>query len=176
MIKLNFAGIRSREEMYRYLQGKLNLPESRGENLDNIYAMLSEASGRIHIIVEGLDKSRKRLGSNLDGVPKTLRDAEAVTENLTIEVREQIDAGKEWMDNPGVVEQSCAYSRPVLVETNEKPVPHNSQEGLMYRAEGRPYVRLRYPNAMNVQLQIGDMMYPFLETEKDVWTVTHMPN
>ena len=36
----------------------------------------------------------------------------------------------------------------------------------MYRAEGRPYVRLRYPNAMNVQLQIGDMMYPFLETEK----------
>ena len=36
MIKLNFAGIRSREEMYRYLQGKLNLPESRGENLDNI--------------------------------------------------------------------------------------------------------------------------------------------
>ena len=76
------------------------------------------------------------------------------------------------MDNPGVVEQSCAYSRPVLVETNEKPVPHNSQEGLMYRAEGRPYVRLRYPNAMNVQLQIGDMMYPFLETEKDVWTVT----
>ena len=43
MIKLNFAGIRSREEMYRYLQGKLNLPESRGENLDNIYAMLSEA-------------------------------------------------------------------------------------------------------------------------------------
>ena len=41
MIKLNFAGIRSREEMYRYLQGKLNLPESRGENLDNIYAMLS---------------------------------------------------------------------------------------------------------------------------------------
>ena len=172
MIKLNFAGIRSREEMYRYLQGKLNLPESRGENLDNIYAMLSEASGRIHIIVEGLDKSRKRLGSNLDGVLKTLRDAEAVTENLTIEVREQIDAGKEWMDNPGVVEQSCAYSRPVLVETNEKPVPHNSQEGLMYRAEGRPYVRLRYPNAMNVQLQIGDMMYPFLETEKDVWTVT----
>ena len=87
MIKLNFAGIRSREEMYRYLQGKLNLPESRGENLDNIYAMLSEASGRIHIIVEGLDKSRKRLGSNLDGVLKTLRDAEAVTENLTIEVR-----------------------------------------------------------------------------------------
>lgn len=58
------------------------------------------------------------------------------------------------------------------METNEKPVPHNSQEGLMYRAEGRPYVRLRYPNAMNVQLQIGDMMYPFLETEKDVWTVT----
>lgn len=104
MIKLNFAGIGSREEMYRYLQGKLNLPESKGDNLDNIYAMLSEASGKIHIIVEGLAKSRKRLGSNLDGVLKTLRDAEAVTENLTIEVREQIEAGKEWMDNPAVVE------------------------------------------------------------------------
>ena len=144
MIKLNFAGIGSREEMYRYLQGKLNLPESKGDNLDNIYAMLSEASGKIHIIVEGLAKSRKRLGSNLDGVLKTLRDAEAVTENLTIEVREQIEAGKEWMDNPAVVEQSCAYSRPVMVETDEKPVSHNSQEGLMYRAEGRPYICLLY--------------------------------
>ena len=26
------------EELYRYLQERLNLPESRGENLDNIYA------------------------------------------------------------------------------------------------------------------------------------------
>ena len=68
MINLNFAGIRSREELYRYLQEKLNLPESRGENLDNIYAVLTEASGKIHIIVEGLSKSRRRLGSYLDGV------------------------------------------------------------------------------------------------------------
>ena len=93
MINLNFAGIRSREELYRYLQEKLNLPESRGENLDNIYAVLTEASGKIHIIVEGLSKSRRRLGSYLDGVLKTLRAAEAVTEDLTIEVRGQIDAG-----------------------------------------------------------------------------------
>ncbi len=171
MINLNFAGIRSREELYRYLQEKLNLPESRGENLDNIYAVLTEASGKIHIIVEGLSKSRRRLGSYLDGVLKTLRAAEAVTEDLTIEVRGQIDADKEWLDNPAVVEQSCAYSRPVMTAPDGKPVPHNSREGLLYRAEGMPYVRLRFPNAMNVQLQIGDIMYPFLETEKDVWTV-----
>ena len=108
MINLNFAGIRSREELYRYLQEKLNLPESRGENLDNIYAVLTEASGKIHIIVEGLSKSRRRLGSYLDGVLKTLRAAEAVTEDLTIEVRGQIDADKEWLDNPAVVEQSLS--------------------------------------------------------------------
>ena len=77
--------------------------KSRGENLDNIYAVLTEASGKIHIIVEGLSKSRRRLGSYLDGVLKTLRAAEAVTEDLTIEVRGQIDADKEWLDNPTAV-------------------------------------------------------------------------
>jgi len=66
MINLNFAGIRSREELYRYLQEKLNLPESRGENLDNIYAVLTEASGKIHIIVEGLSKAGKLSGRRFE--------------------------------------------------------------------------------------------------------------
>ena len=171
MIRLNFAGIKSREEMYAYLQDRLQIPRSQGDNLDNIYDFLTLANGRLHIIVEGLSRSRNRLGSYMDGVLKTLRDAEAVTEGMTVEIREQMDADKKWLTNPAVTEQSCAYSRPVVVEVGDKPVPASSMEGLMYRAGGMPYVRLRYPNAMDVKLQIGDTFYPFLETEKDVWTV-----
>ncbi len=171
MIKLNFEEIGSREEMQRYLADKLSIPSSSGESLDNIYEFLTMAAGRIHIIVEGLSKGRKRLGSYLDGVLKTLSEAEAATEGLTLEVREQMDANKEWLDNPAMTEQSCAFNRPVMVSGMEKPVPPSSQEGLMYRAEGRPYIRLRFANAIDVQIQIGNMRYPFLEAEKDTWVV-----
>lgn len=171
MIKLNFAGIRTRQELYRYLEEKLQVPQSQGESLDNIYDFLTLAAGRLHIIVEGMSKSRARLGGYLDGVIKTLRAAEAVTEGLTLEVKEQMDADKEWLDNPAVVEQSCAYSRPVMVELSDQPVPVSGQEGLMYRAEGMPYLRLRFANAIDVQIEIGGVRYPFLETDKDVWTV-----
>ena len=77
---------------------------------------------------------------------------------------------KEWLDNPAVVEQSCAYSRPVMTAPDGSRFPYNTR--------GRPFCTAReacplcqapfFPNAMNVQLQIGDIMYPFLETEKDV--------
>ena len=67
MIRLNFSGIQSREEMHQYLQTKLQIPSSQGEEMDDIYNFLTLAAGRIHIIVEGLAKSRKRLGSYLDG-------------------------------------------------------------------------------------------------------------
>lgn len=171
MIRLNFSGIHSREEMHRYLQTKLQLPCSQGEELDDIYDFLTMAAGRIHIIVEGLAKSRKRLGSYLDGVLKTLKDAEAVTEGLTVELREQMDAGREWLDNPAVREQSCSFSAPAMVDMASRLAPASSREGLMYHAEGMPYIRLHYPNAMNLQIQVGETMYPFMETEKDVWTV-----
>ena len=34
-----------------------------------------------------------------------------------------------------------------------------------------PYLRLRFANAADVQIDIGGVRYPFLETDKDVWTV-----
>ncbi|HJC22514.1 MAG TPA: barstar family protein [Candidatus Eisenbergiella merdavium] len=171
MIKLNFAGIRTRKELHQYLEDKLQLPESQGESLDNIYDFLTMAAGRLHIIVEGMSRNHTRLGGYLDGVLRTLRAAEAVTEGLTLEVREQMDADKEWLDNPAVVEQSCAYSRPVMVALSDAPVPVSGQEGLMYRAEGMPCLRLCFANAADVQIDIGGVRYPFLETDKDVWTV-----
>ena len=171
MIKLNFAGIHTRQELHEYLEEKLQLPRSQGESLDNIYDFLTLAAGRLHIIVEGMSRNHSKLGGYLDGVVRTLRAAEAVTEGLTLEVREQMDADKEWLDNPAVVEQSCAYSRPVMVEMGDTPVPASGQEGLMYRAEGMPYLRLCFANAVDVQIDIGGIRYPFLETDKDVWTV-----
>ena len=171
MIKLNFAGIHTRQELHRYLEEKLQLPQSQGESLDNIYDFLTLAAGRLHIIVEGMSRNRSKLGGYLDGVVRSLRAAEAVTEGLTLEVREQMDADKEWLDNPAVVEQSCAYSRPVMVGMGDAPVPVSGQEGLMYRAEGMPYLRLCFANAVDVQIDIGGVRYPFLETDKDVWTV-----
>ena len=127
MIRLNFSGIQSREEMHQYLQTKLQIPSSQGEEMDDIYNFLTLAAGRIHIIVEGLAKSRKRLGSYLDGVLKTLKDAEAVTEGLTVELREQMDAGKEWLDNPSVLEQSCAFSSPAMVDIESRLGTRNLQ-------------------------------------------------
>ena len=130
MIKLNFAGIHTRQELHRYLEEKLQLPQSQGESLDNIYDFLTLAAGRLHIIVEGMSRNRSKLGGYLDGVVRSLRAAEAVTEGLTLEVREQMDADKEWLDNPAVVEQSCAYSRPVMLDMGDAPVPVSGQEGL----------------------------------------------
>ena len=105
MIKLNFAGIHTRQELHEYLEEKLQLPRTQGESLDNIYDFLTMAAGRLHIIVEGISRNHSRLSGYLDGVVRTLRAAEAVTEGLTLEVREQMDADKEWLDNPAVVEQ-----------------------------------------------------------------------
>ena len=123
MIKLNFAGIRTRQELHEYLEEKLQLPRTQGESLDNIYDFLTMAAGRLHIIVEGITGRHAKLGGYLDGVVRTLRAAEAVTEGLTLEVKEQMDADKEWLDNPAVVEQSCAFHRPVMLELGEAPVP-----------------------------------------------------
>ena len=89
-------------------------------------------------------------------VVRTLRAAEAVTEGLTLEVKEQMDADKEWLDNPAVVEQSCAFHRPVMLELGEAPVPISGQEGLFYRAEGMPYLRLRFANAADVQIESAE--------------------
>ena len=171
MIKLNFAGIRTRQELHEYLEEKLQLPRTQGESLDNIYDFLTMAAGRLHIIVEGITGRHAKLGGYLDGVVRMLRAAEAVTEGLTLEVKEQMDADKEWLDNPAVVEQSCAFHRPVMLELGEAPVPISGQEGLFYRAEGMPYLRLRFANAADVQIEIGGVRYPFLETDKDIWTV-----
>ncbi len=69
MIKLNFAGIHTRQELHRYLEEKLQqLPQSQGESLDNIYDFLTLAAGRLHIIVEGMSRNHSRLGGYLDGV------------------------------------------------------------------------------------------------------------
>lgn len=171
MIKLSFAGIRTRQELHRYLEEKLQVPQSEGESLDNIYDFLTMAAGKLHIIVEGITRNHGKQAGYLDGVIRMLRAAEAVTEGLTLEVREQMDADKEWLDNPAVVEQSCAYSRPVMLDMGDAPVPVSGQEGLSYRAEGMPCLRLRFANAADVQIEIGGVRYPFLETDKDIWTV-----
>lgn len=171
MIKLNFSGIRSGEELHRYLREKLQLPASQGEDLDDIYDFLTMATGRIHIIVEGLGRCRKRLGSYLDGALKTMKEAEAVTEGLTIELKERMDADKEWLDNPAVSEQSCAYHKVHMVDFETLLAPPARREGLMYHTEGMPYIRLHYPNATNLQIQVGNETYPFLETDRDIWTV-----
>ena len=82
MIKLNFAGIHTIQELHEYLEEKLQLPRSQGESLDNIYDFLTLAVGRLHIIVEGMSRNHSKLGGYLDGVVRTLRAAEAVTEEI----------------------------------------------------------------------------------------------
>ena len=97
MIKLNFAGIHTRQELHEYLEEKLQLPRSQGESLDNIYDFLTLAAGRLHIIVEGMSRNHSKLGGYLDGVVRTLRAAEAVTEGRD----GRTDAGSKRADRRG---------------------------------------------------------------------------
>lgn len=69
------------------------------------------------------------------------------------------------------VDQAVSFARPQIFSLDaihETPPP----QGIFYRADARPYVKLWLKNACNVELSVGEEKYIFLEVERNVWELT----
>lgn len=180
MIHLNFSAIKSRKELHQYLREKLGLPEYYGENLDALYDLLTEAKERRAIRVEGLKEYNEYTQGYGDRVMRVFEDAQKVTEGLTVEVQEE-KSMQEKLQNEAQkdeersavlpVDQAVSFARPQLFSMDairEQP----PCQGIFYRADGSPYVKLWAKNACNVELTIGQEKQLFLEVERNVWELT----
>lgn len=173
MIHLNFSGIKSRKELHQYLREKLGLPEDCGENLDALYDLLTKEKERRAIRVEGLEKYNERTEGYGDRVLRVLQDAQKVTEGLTVEVQENSpkEGQREPVEGRAPADQAVSFARPQLF-TMEAIREQPPCQGLFYRADGSPYVKLWAKNACNVELAIGSEKQLFLEVERNIWELT----
>lgn len=179
MIHLNFSAMKTRKELHQYLKEKLGLPDYYGENLDALYDMLTEAKEKRAIRVEGLADCNEKMQGYGDRILRVLKDAEKVTDGLTVELQNQNemqenmqkpeDAGGNTGEVP--VDQAVAFARPYVFHmTALRETPPD--QGIFYRADQKPYLRLWMKNACNVELSVGQQKYIFLEVERDVWELT----
>ncbi len=68
-------------------------------------------------------------------------------------------------------DQALSFHRPRPISLTAIHSPAHSQ-GVFYREDGAPYVRLWMKNACDVELAVGREKYIFLEVERDVWELT----
>lgn len=95
-----------------------------------------------------------------------LQNREELQENMQKEAVEDPPAG-------GIlpVDQAVSFARPHLfsmTEIHETP----PQQGIFYRADRRPYLKLWLKNACSVELTIGQEKYMFLEVARNIWELT----
>lgn len=169
MVHLNLENIHDQEELQQYLEEKLQIPERNDKNLDTLYERLTAINGKLHVYMEGLEKLREHMGSYADRLLSVFEQAQEVTQGLTVEVKQKME--KDWERNPALQEQAVSFHRPYLFQL-EKNSEQPETQGLMYRADGKPYLRLWFKNAIHVELQVGFHKYIFLEVKKNVWELT----
>ena len=161
MIRLNLAALKTIKELHQLLHEKLDLPDYYGENLDALYDALTEAKEARDIRVEGLEIFNHEVGGYGNKLARVLMDAEKVTDGLTVKFAAQSPE-----------DQAIAFHRPQvfnLIPTLQENPP---AQGLFYREDGRPYVKLWMKNACNVELSFGTEKQMFLEVERNVWELT----
>lgn len=165
MIRLNLSALKTRKELHELLHEKLNLPEYYGENLDALYDALTEEKEARDIRVEGLEAFNQEVGGYGNKLARVLKDAEKVTDGLTVKFDEEVD-----VQLPE--DQAIAFHRPqmfpLIPSLHEAP----PAQGIFYRADGRPYLKLWLKNACNVELSIEQEKHMFLEVERNVWELT----
>lgn len=179
MIHLNFSAMKTKRELHQYLKEKLGLPEYSEENLDVLYDMLTKAKEKRAICVEGLAACNERMQGYGDKILRVLRDAERVTDGLTVELQNPEEAQENTQKSEEErtealvlpVDQAVSFARPYLfgmTSLHETPPP----QGIFYRADKRPYLRLWMKNACNVELSIGQEKLMLLEVGRNVWELT----
>lgn len=117
----------------------------------------------IHLELPGNDKAE---GRN-DRFLKAIKDAEKAVEGLKAEAaaKEEAQEGRQPED------QAVSFRRPqvfALTALHELPPP----QGLFYRKDGRPFLRLWMKNACNVELNVNQQKMIFLEVDRNVWELT----
>lgn len=166
MIHLNLEAIESKSGLYEYLKEKLHLPESCGENLDALYDALTESGAERNVIIAGLQKYNERSNGYGDRLFRMLKDAEKTTEGLTVELFHE-DCGTNIMDRLPM-EQAVAFHQPhifTLTAIHEK-LP---EQGIFYREDGSPFVRLYLKNAHTAELDHNGQKYSFHRADENVW-------
>lgn len=179
MIHLNFSAMKTRKELHQYLKEKLGLPDYYGENLDALYDMLTEAKEKRAIRVEGLAACNEKMQGYGDKILRVLKDAERVTDGLTVELQnfenmqENMQKSGDGKNGAGElpVDQAVAFAHPHMFAMTalHEAAP---QQGVFYRTDQKPYVRLWMKNACNVELTVGSEKYMFLEVRRDIWELT----
>ena len=68
-------------------------------------------------------------------------------------------------------DQALAFHRPqpLLLAAIRPPAP---AQGVFYREDGKPFLRLWLKRACDVELSVGREKYIFMEVERDVWELT----
>lgn len=179
MIHLNFSAMKTRKELHQYLKEKLGLPDYYGENLDALYDMLTEAKEKRAIRVEGLAACNEKMQGYGDKILRVLKDAEKVTDGLTVELQNQDEMQENMQKSEGAkscagalpVDQAVAFARPHMFNMTALHETPPSQ-GVFYRTDKKPYLRLWMKNACNVELAVGQQKYIFLEVGRDIWELT----
>ena len=172
MIRLNLSLLETRKELHKYLKEKLSLPDYYGENLDALYDLLTSSREKRQILVEGIKVYNEKTGGYADRLMRVLKDAEKETEGLTVEAGDSESAqgcGSNAVQQP--CDQALGFFRPrnfQLMGVSEN-VP---RQGLFYRENGKPYLRLWLKNACNVELAIQQDKLMFLEMERNIWELT----
>ncbi len=176
MVRLNFSGIKTRKELHRYLKEKLGLPDYYGENLDALYDLLTQVREKLAIRVEGLTFCNERTQGYGSRVLRVMKDAERVTEGLTVTLEEK--SGMQSPDSayaPGEnicpADQAVSFARPhVFSLTAIREAP--PAQGIFYREDGSAYLRLFLKNACDVELTVGQEKHVFWEIKPDLWELS----
>lgn len=172
MIHLNLSALKTRKELHQYLKEKLGLPDYYGENLDALYDSLTEAKQARAIEVEGLEKYNENTDGYGNRLVRVLKDAEKVTEGLTVKLQDKEEMTESMQKDRNMPEdQAVAFFRPQvfsLTALHENP----PAQGLFYRKDGSPFLRLWMKNACNVELLVNQDRFIFLEVDRNVWELT----
>lgn len=176
MVHLNFSGIKTRKELHRYLKEKLGLPDYYGENLDALYDLLTQVREKLAIGIAGLASCDEQTQGYGKRVLRVMKDAERVTEGLTVLLEEKGALQKEngaYAPNGDIAptDQSVSFARPhvfSLTAIQETP----PQQGIFYREDNRAYLRLYLKNACDVELAVGQEKHVFWELQPDLWELS----
>lgn len=176
MIRLNFSGIKTRKELHRYLKEKLGFPDYYGENLDALYDLLTQIREKLAITIEGLSSCNERTQGYGNRVLRVMKDAERVTEGLTVMLEEKsgaqnADRSRAPEGNVCPIDQAVSFARPhVFSLTAIREAP--PAQGIFYREDGSPYLRLCLKNACDAELVIGQEKHVFWEIKPDLWELS----
>ena len=89
MICLDLGTLKTKSELYQYINEQLHLPEYSGENLDALYDVLTEPGVKRRIVIRGLDNFNAKTEGYGKRLLRMLKDAEKVSEDLQVTVEEE---------------------------------------------------------------------------------------